>query len=76
MKMFHLAMKQEGFISIDHSQMGDNSITVSYWQSLESIQNWKDHPDHKVIQEKGQTTCYKNYTVKVAKVLREYSFGH
>jgi heme-degrading monooxygenase HmoA len=76
MKMFQLAMEQEGFISIDHSQMGDNSITVSYWQSLESIQNWKDHPDHKVIQEKGQSTWYKNYTVKVAKVLRDYSFGH
>jgi heme-degrading monooxygenase HmoA len=76
MKMFQLAMEQEGFISIDHSQMGDNSITVSYWQSLESIQNWKDYPDHKVIQEKGQSTWYKNYTVKVAKVLRDYSFGH
>jgi len=75
MAMFQLATEQEGFISIEFSQMGDNSITVSYWDSLESIQKWKNNPKHKIVQEKGQSTWYKNYSVKVAKVLREYSFG-
>ncbi|NRB40858.1 MAG: antibiotic biosynthesis monooxygenase [Pseudomonadales bacterium] len=76
MAMFKLATEQEGFISIEFSQMGETSITVSYWHSLESIQNWKNHPKHKIVQEKGNSTWYKNYTVKVAKVLREYSFDN
>ena len=74
--MFELATSQEGFLSIEHSQMGNNSITISYWESLESIQKWIDNPKHKSVQEKGQSTWYENYTVKVAKVLREYSFGN
>ena len=39
MAMFELATKQDGFISIDYSQMGDESITISYWDSLEAIKN-------------------------------------
>jgi heme-degrading monooxygenase HmoA len=76
MEMFQLASQQDGFISIDFSQMGNDSITVSYWESLESIQQWKNHPQHKIVQDKGQSTWYKNYTVKVAKVVREYSFAN
>lgn len=75
MSMFQLAMEQEGFISIDHSQMEGASITISYWESLESIKNWKNHPKHLIVQKKGQSTWYKNYTVKIAKVIREYNFG-
>ncbi|NRA42770.1 MAG: antibiotic biosynthesis monooxygenase [Pseudomonadales bacterium] len=76
MAMFELASKQDGFISIDHSQMGNSSVTISYWHSLEAIHNWKNHPEHRKIQEQGKHTWYKHYQVKIAHIIRDYSFEH
>lgn len=48
-------------------------ITISYWERLEAISNWKQHQSHKVAQEKGKNDWYQNYKVKICKVEREYS---
>ena len=47
---------------------------ASYWESLEAIKNWKANMEHLEAQEKGKTTWYKNYKVRIAKVEREYEF--
>ncbi len=73
MEMVNLAMQQEGFLNIEHAQMGDTSITLSYWDSEEAIKNWKNNSRHQVAQEKGKNGWYKNYSIKVAKVTRQYS---
>ncbi|MBH5319432.1 antibiotic biosynthesis monooxygenase [Paenibacillus sp. GSMTC-2017] len=74
-KMVQLANKQPGFIGVesvrDSSGVG---ITISYWESLEAISNWKQHQSHLVAQEKGKQDWYQNYNVKICKVEREYSF--
>ena len=73
-KMEALARLQPGFISVE-SARNEIGITVSYWESLEAIRNWKTHIDHLVAQEKGRSTWYKNYKVRIAKIEREYDFG-
>tara|TARA_Y100000815_G_C13343046_1_gene500818 strand:- start:590 stop:883 length:294 start_codon:yes stop_codon:yes gene_type:complete len=73
-KMETLARLQPGFISVE-SARNEIGITVSYWESLEAIRNWKTHIDHLVAQEKGRSTWYKNYKVRIAKIEREYDFG-
>ncbi|WP_044400915.1 antibiotic biosynthesis monooxygenase [Lacinutrix sp. Hel_I_90] len=69
-----LAKKQEGFISMD-SARSDLGITVSYWESLEAIKNWKQHTDHIVAQKKGIQEWYRWYHVRICKVEREYDFN-
>lgn len=49
-------------------------IIVSYWDSLETIQQWKKHAVHKIAQEKGKQQWYQRYSVRVCKVEQEYSF--
>lgn len=68
-----LARQQPGFLGIEsaRNQMG---ITVSYWQSLESIKNWKANVDHLVAQKNGREQWYSYYKVRICKVEREYAF--
>ncbi len=49
-------------------------ITVSYWESLESIRAWKQQTDHLMAQRWGREKWYSRYTVRICKVEREYSF--
>ncbi len=72
-KMVELAKAQPGYIGIE-SARSEIGITVSYWESLEAIKNWKANMEHLEAQEKGKTTWYKNYKVRIAKVEREYEF--
>lgn len=72
-QMETLAKDQKGFIGID-SARNTIGITVSYWESLEAIQQWKQHTDHLVAQQKGIKNWYAYYNVKICKVEREYSF--
>lgn len=72
-KMVELAKAQPGFIGME-SARSEIGITVSYWESLEAIKNWKANMEHFEAQEIGRTTWYKNYKVRIAKVEREYEF--
>jgi heme-degrading monooxygenase HmoA len=72
-KMEQLAKQQPGFIGVE-SARNEIGITVSYWESLEAIKSWKANLDHLEAQQKGRSSWYKNYKVRIAKVEREYEF--
>ena len=72
-KMEQLAKKQSGFLGIE-SARDEVGITVSYWESLEAIQQWKSNVEHIEAQSKGKKEWYKTYQVRIAKVERAYSF--
>lgn len=74
LKMEHLAKQQPGFIGMD-SARNEIGITISYWESLEAIANWKKNSDHLIAQLKGRQDWYAWYDVKICKVEREYSFN-
>ena len=71
--MENLAKQQDGFIRVD-SARNDIGITVSYWESLDAIKNWKQQSEHLFAQQKGRTQWYNWYNVKICKVEREYEF--
>lgn len=72
-KMEILARNQPGFLGIE-SARNEIGITVSYWESLETIVNWKKNSEHLIAQQKGRQDWYDWYDVKICKVEREYSF--
>lgn len=66
-----LATSQPGFLGME--SVRDNlGITVSYWESLESIANWKKNVEHREAQRLGHQKWYSDFRVRVAKVEREY----
>ncbi|WOD45173.1 antibiotic biosynthesis monooxygenase family protein [Hwangdonia lutea] len=72
-KMEILAKQQNGFLGMD-SARNAVGITVSYWDSLEAIKNWKQQSEHVQAQQKGRQDWYSWYNVKICKVEREYEF--
>lgn len=73
-KMEELASQQQGFLGVESVRDSRLGITVSYWDSLDAIRIWKENSAHKFAQEKGKEEWYENYTVRVCKVERAYSF--
>ncbi|RJE90137.1 antibiotic biosynthesis monooxygenase [Paenibacillus sp. 1011MAR3C5] len=72
-RMVELAARQPGYIGVDSVRDASGTgITVSYWESLEAIRNWKANEAHLIAQEKGKQDWYKHYSVKICKVEREY----
>ncbi len=72
-QMETLAKQQPGFIAID-SVKNDIGITVSYWEGLDAIKNWKQQSEHLQAQQKGRQDWYSWYNVKICKIEREYEF--
>lgn len=72
-QMETLAQQQPGYLGIE-SARNDIGITVSYWESLDAIKQWKQQADHLFAQQQGRKQWYKCYKVRICKVEREYEF--
>ena len=73
-RMEELAKKQPGFLGIESVENADGfEITVSYWDSEESIRAWKAHVEHQVAQKQGRKLWYEHYEIRIAKVERAYN---
>jgi heme-degrading monooxygenase HmoA len=72
-EMGKLAAAQPGYLGVESAREG-LGITVSYWDSLEAIQQWKQNERHLVAQSKGISDWYLTYKTRVCKVERDYGF--
>lgn len=73
-EMVKLASQQEGFLGIESARDSEVGITVSYWDSLESINKWKNHSAHKIAQERGKAEWYQSFSLRICKVERDDLF--
>ncbi|MDP5276540.1 antibiotic biosynthesis monooxygenase family protein [Chengkuizengella axinellae] len=73
-KMVELASQQQGFLGVESVRDDELGITVSYWDSLDAIQCWKENTAHKIAQDKGKTEWYKNFALRISKVERDNYF--
>lgn len=72
-KMVDMAQEQEGYLGHESARevLG---ITVSYWESLESIRKWKMQTDHLLAQKLGKEKWYAAYKTRISLVERDYGF--
>lgn len=72
-RMIEFASKEEGFLGIESARDENGfGITISYWESEAAIQRWKDNAFHFVAQEKGKSTWYTDYMIRICEVERAY----
>ncbi len=72
-RMVELAMQQPGYLG--HESVRDGlGITISYWESLEAIRNWKQQTEHLNAQQNGRNQWYKAYKTRICKVERDYAY--
>jgi heme-degrading monooxygenase HmoA len=74
-RMVELAQTQPGYLGMDSVRNAQGfAITVSYWQSLDAIKAWRDHPEHLEAQAKGREKWYAAFDLHIARVEKSYSF--
>lgn len=70
-RMLELARRQPGFLGVESTRGADGlGITVSYWESLDSIAAWKSNAEHRVAQATGHQKWYAQFETRVARVER------
>ena len=70
-RMVALARLQPGFLGVDSARDGDGfGITVSYWESLDAIKDWRDNAEHLEAQRLGREKWYGSFSLRIAKVER------
>jgi len=72
-KMDALAKEQPGYLGVESVRDG-LGVTVSYWESLEAIKNWKANLEHLEAQNAGREKWYSAYKTRICKVERDYEF--
>lgn len=72
--MVELAGSQKGFLGIESARDSELGITVSYWETLDDIANWKEHAAHQAAQQRGKKEWYHRFTLRVCKVERNMYF--
>jgi heme-degrading monooxygenase HmoA len=74
-RMVELAATMPGYLGIESARNSDGvGITVSYWDSVESIRRWRDHAEHRVAQLAGKERWYERYSLRVCRVEKQYGF--
>lgn len=66
----------EGFLGVE--SVGDENgygLSISYWNSLEAIKEWKSKALHLEAQRMGSEKFYKFFKVEICEILTEYSGG-
>ena len=71
--MEELAQQQPGYLGHE-SARETVGITISYWQSIEAIKNWKQVSEHVIAQQLGREKWYSQYKTRVCLVERDYGF--
>ena len=72
-RMVELTKLQPGYLGHE-SARNEMGITVSYWDSLASIKNWKNNTEHLLAQQKGRSDWYLHYKTRICLVERDYEF--
>lgn len=75
MRMEELARQQPGFLGIIGARGEDGvGITVSYWESLEAIRCWREHPEHREAQRLGRDVWYESFDLQICEVKSQRRF--
>lgn len=72
-QMEELAKLQPGYLGFE-SARETIGISVSYWESLKAIADWKANTEHIIAQQTGIKKWYSWYKVRICLVEREYDF--
>lgn len=72
-EMLRLAGEQPGFLGVESARDGIG-ITVSYWDSLEAIDRWRQDPRHRTAQARGYGEWYESFALRVCRVERDHLF--
>jgi len=74
-RMVELATQQPGCLGFDSARDAQGfGITVSYWDSLDSIKAWRENAEHMQAQVNGREKWYAHYDLHITKIEHTHSY--
>jgi heme-degrading monooxygenase HmoA len=68
--------KIDGFLSVERfasvSEEG-KFVSLSFWRDEEAVARWRRHLKHREAQAAGRTRIFRDYRLRIAGVMRDYS---
>lgn len=74
-RMLDLASSMPGFLSYKDfvAEDGEN-VSIVEFESLEALGVWREHPEHKIVQQRGRAEFFTEYHIQVCTPVRDYRF--
>ncbi len=70
-EMVALASKVPGFIAVkDFAAQDGEAVAIAEFESLESVDAWKAHPEHVAAQRRGREEFFADYHIQVCSLIR------
>ena len=67
-----MVKNQPGYLGMESVRGTDGvGITVSYWNSVEAIEQWRNVPIHREAQQSGRAAWYDGYHLRICRVERD-----
>lgn len=74
-RMWEIASGMPGFVSLDSFTTPDGAeLAIVKFETAADLDAWREHPEHREAQRRGQDFFYDSYEVQVCTVVREYTF--
>jgi heme-degrading monooxygenase HmoA len=74
-RMLELARAMPGFVNFkSYSAEDGERLAVVEFESLETLEAWRDHREHVEAQSAGRERFYSEYRLQVCDLVRDYSF--
>lgn len=70
--------KADGFVSIERFESlaaPGKFVSISFWRDEEAVRKWRNVPLHREAQARGRAGIFKEYRLRVATVMRDYTRG-
>ena|SRR5215475_1612797 len=75
-RMYELASAMPGYLSYKEFAAEDGeSVAIVEFDSLETLAAWREHPEHKAVQQRGRDEFFREYHIQVCTPVRDYRFG-
>jgi heme-degrading monooxygenase HmoA len=74
-RMVALVSQMPGFVSLkDFAAQDGEFLVMAEFDSLESVDAWKAHPEHLIAQRRGREEFFADYHIQVCHVIRTSDF--
>lgn len=75
LRLYELASGMPGFISYkDFAAADGENVSIVEFESLETLEAWRHHPEHVAAQRLGRERYFSEYRIQVCEPLRCYGF--
>jgi heme-degrading monooxygenase HmoA len=75
-RMYELATRMPGFVCMSDCTSSDGeSVTIVEFESHDTLAAWRNHPEHRAVQERARAEWFSSYRISVADVVRDKAWS-